>query len=109
MTNYTFIRTIDGIYKVPRVENYDSYVRIYGFILKHSDYIDELFNRVVRWYKKHYKILSMKSFNSLSRKELLKEMSKGAVYYGSVWTKTGLKYAAQYTIEGDWKLLWDTD
>jgi len=104
---HAYIRTIDGIYKVPKVadEHYQIYVRPYGFVLKHSDYIDELFNRVVRWYKKHYKILSMKSFNGLSQKEILKEMSKGAVYYGAVWTKTGLKYAAQLTIEGGWKLL----
>lgn len=105
---YTFIRTIDGIHVVPKLkenESYDLYVRRYGFVLKQSDYLEDLFNRVVRMYKKHYKILSMRSFGQLSRKEVLSEMSKGAVYYGAVWAKTGLKYVAQLKKEGEWKLL----
>lgn len=108
---YAFIRTIDGVYKVPKLESgrYEAYVRPYGFVLDHSDYVDELFNRIVcvvpRGGGRAYKIYSKLQFGKLEMKKLLIDLSKGFVYYGAVWTKTGLKYVAQLTIEGEWKLI----
>lgn len=111
MNDKTYIRTVDGIYRVPKLENehYKDYVKPYGFVLKHSDYIDDLFNRVVRVNSngscRHYKIYSMHQFNKLGTKTILKELSEGVAYYGASWTTTGLKYVAQFTIEGEWNLL----
>ena len=104
-TNNIYIRTVDGIYVVDEIEVCDGYHDLYGFVVKESKHLDELFNRIVTVNKGHYKILTMYQYGKLSRNKVLKDLKKGITYYGACWTKTGLKYQAKMNDKGELELL----
>lgn len=109
-TNKVYIRTIDGVFEVPAIfdketgnVDYDAYAPMFGFVLKYSFYIDELFNRVICINKNHYKIMTMYQFGKLSRSEIAKSIDKkGVRYLGCCWTRKGLEYVAEYE-KGEWR------
>lgn len=112
-TNNIYIRTIDGVYSVPAIldknGNYDldAYVPKYGFVLKASPYLEDVFNRYVRIYKKHYQVMTRTQFEKLRYAKVAREINQeGAEYYGACWTKNGLKYVGKF-VRGHWIIFHD--
>lgn len=75
-------------------------------ILRQSECLDELFNRIVIVTgKNNYQIKTKYQFGKLNWSTLLKDIRTGhRKIYGAVWSKFGLRYISTLNKEGEWEI-----
>ena len=79
----------------------------YGKVLQQADTIEELCDEFVYYNPKtQIEKYRYEYYHNLSEKEYnLKELKKGVIIYGAIWTSKGLIYVAKMNDDGDLLLL----